>query len=57
MVRTIYRYPFHPAMKAVLEMLGLRCGVCRLPLPRLSADEAADLLRRLESIGFFDWAR
>jgi len=57
MVRVIYRYPFHPAMKEILKMLGLDFGACRLPQKRLSAEQVASLRRELEEIGFFDWAQ
>jgi len=57
MIRTIYQFPFHPAMKEVLKMLGTNCGRCRLPQPRLSDEQIAELRQNLERIGFFDWAR
>jgi N-acetylneuraminate lyase len=57
MVRAIARYPFHPAMKEVLKMLGLDFGACRLPQRRLRPEETSSLRRELERIGFFDWAR
>ncbi len=57
MIRTIYAFPFHPAMKEVLKMLGTDCGRCRLPQPRLSDVQVAELRQNLEQIGFFDWAR
>lgn len=57
MVRTLMQFPFHPAMKALLELTGLKLGACRLPLGRLSVDDRERLRRELESIGFFDWSR
>lgn len=57
MIRTIYQFPFHSAMKEVLKMLGTDCGRCRLPQPRLSDEQVAELRQSLEQIGFFDWAR
>lgn len=57
MIRVLMRFPFHPAMKAVLAMLGTPCGSCRPPLPRLSAAEESQLRESLESIGFFTWGR
>jgi N-acetylneuraminate lyase len=57
MIRTIGRWPFHPAMKEVLRMIGLDCGTCRLPQPRLTTGQARELRDSLETIGFFDWAR
>ncbi len=55
MIRTMNRYPFHPAMKAVLEMKGLEVGPCRLPLSQISAPDIARLKNDLQSIGYFDW--
>lgn len=57
MIRTLCQYPFHPAMKAVLRMLGVNAGGCRLPQGCLSENEAAALKQQLESIGFFDWSQ
>jgi len=57
MIRALCQFPFHPAMKEVLKMLGTDCGRCRLPQPRLSEGQVAELRQELERIGFFDWAR
>jgi N-acetylneuraminate lyase len=57
MIRALMRYPFHPAMKAVLAMIGTPCGHCRPPLPQLSRADEQRLRESLESIGFFTWAR
>jgi len=57
MIRTMYRFPFHPAMKEVMKMIGLNCGPCRLPQPRLTAQQVTDLRQGLQQIGFFGWAR
>lgn len=57
MIRTIYQFPFHPAMKEVLKMLGTDCGRCRLPQTRLSDEQTAELRQNLDRIGFFEWAR
>jgi N-acetylneuraminate lyase len=54
-IRTIGKYPFHPAAKEVLKMLGHDMGACRLPLPRLSSDEVRKLRSDLEEIEFFQW--
>lgn len=56
MIRTLCKYPFHPAMKAVFAMKGLDVGGCRLPQGRLSTDDAATLKQQLTEIGFFDWS-
>jgi N-acetylneuraminate lyase len=55
MVRTVFRYPFHAAMKQILKMQGIDCGWCRLPQRRLTQAEVTDLKLDLEQIGFFDW--
>lgn len=57
MIRELMRFPFHPAMKAVLAMVGTPCGRCRPPLPQLSQADEERLRESLESIGFFTWAR
>jgi N-acetylneuraminate lyase len=56
MIFTIGRYPFHPAMKAILAMQGLDVGPCRLPLESLSQSQVASLRESLEEIGFFQWS-
>ncbi len=56
MIRTIGRYPFHPAMKAVLGMLGLETGGCRLPQGKLPEADIATLQKELEATGFFEWS-
>lgn len=57
MIRVIGRWPFHPAMKEVLQMIDMNCGRCRLPLPSLEAGEIGQLRESLQEIGFFQWAR
>jgi N-acetylneuraminate lyase len=52
--RCLYRYPFHPALKAVMNMLGVDAGPCRLPLPPLSPQDEAALKSELDSMGFFE---
>ncbi|TWT93313.1 dihydrodipicolinate synthase family protein [Stieleria varia] len=53
MIRTIYQFPFHPAMKEVLGMLGIECGPCRLPQKRLSPGDTNRLMEDLQAIDFF----
>jgi N-acetylneuraminate lyase len=57
MIRTIGKYPFHAAMKAVLGFHGFELGGCRLPQGRLSASEIASLRNELLSLGYLDWSR
>lgn len=54
-IRTVYKYPFHSAMKVILGTMGVDCGPCRLPQNNLSNAQQIDLRRDLESISFFDW--
>ncbi|MDP7010734.1 MAG: dihydrodipicolinate synthase family protein [Verrucomicrobiota bacterium] len=56
MVRTIAKYGYNAAAKAVMGMVGIDCGPARPPLRGLSPENINDLKRDLESIGFFDWA-
>lgn len=57
MIRAINRYPFHPAMKQILRMLGVDCGPCRLPLPPIDKAQAESLRCALDALGFFDWSQ
>ena len=55
LVQVMTGFPFHGALKAMMEMLGMVGGPCRLPLRSLTSGEK-DLLRdRLSEIGYFDW--
>tara|TARA_R110002049_G_scaffold4601_5_gene32291 strand:+ start:412118 stop:413065 length:948 start_codon:yes stop_codon:yes gene_type:complete len=56
MIRTLNRFPFHPAMKAVLGMSGFDMGGCRLPLGNLSESDISVLRTDLDAIGFFQWS-
>lgn len=56
-VRLLSGYGYMGAAKAVMAMLGVDVGPPRLPSPRLSAAQAAELRGRLEALGFFDWIR
>ncbi len=54
LVALLAKYPFLPAVKATLRMLGLDVGACRLPLPRLDGQASEDLRRELEAASFFE---
>lgn len=41
------------AMKALMPMLGVNCGPCRLPLQTLTNDQAQQMRGELDAIGFF----
>ena len=53
MISMIYAYPFHAAMKTILNRLGFDLGNCRLPQPVLSQQQTAELIRRIDSMPFF----
>lgn len=55
MIRIMQRYPFHAALKQIMQMIGLYGGPCRLPLQSLTQDESERLRQDLESIGYFNW--
>jgi N-acetylneuraminate lyase len=57
LVRHLAGFPFHPAMKEVLRLIGMDCGPCRLPHRRLTSDESRRLRAGLEEMGFFKWGR
>jgi len=46
----------HPSMKAIMKMIGLDCGPCRLPQTPLRHGAEAAIRRDLDAIGFFEWA-
>lgn len=56
LVRQISKYPFHPAMKFIMEINGIDCGPCRRPLGRLSIQHAESLRKDLEEIKYFEWS-
>ncbi|KAA5540530.1 N-acetylneuraminate lyase [Roseiconus nitratireducens] len=56
MVRTMGKYPFHAAMKSVLERNGFSMGGCRLPLTEMDSRQTQRLAEDLEAIGFFQWS-
>lgn len=53
-VLTVVQYPPIPAQKAVMKMLGLPMGPCRLPLQQLSAADEQALEAKLRHLGFFE---
>ena len=40
--------------KAIMKLIGIDCGECRLPISRFSEQEYASLQEDLENIGFFE---
>lgn len=55
LVRTLAGFGYMGAAKAVMTLLGVDVGPPRLPLQRLTSEQAAILRRQLEELGFFDW--
>jgi len=55
MVEVMQRFPFHGALKQMMEMIGMHGGPCRLPLRALTREEATSLRMQLQAIGYFDW--
>lgn len=53
MVKMIYDFPFHSAMKAILNRLGFDLGQCRLPQPSLTESQHVELKRRIDSMPLF----
>lgn len=53
MVKMIYDFPFHSAMKAILNRLGFDLGQCRLPQASLSDSQHIELKRRIDSMPLF----
>lgn len=45
-----------PAGKAIMKLIGVDCGPVRLPLTSLDPAKENELRRRLQEIGFFDYA-
>jgi len=56
MVQVIRRFGVMAGLKASMNLVGPDCGPVRLPLVTLDEGQTADLRRRLETIGFFEWA-
>ena len=57
MVMAIQAYSRHPGHKAMMKLIGLDCGLNRLPVRALRPDEVTALKSDMEAIGFFDWGR
>ncbi|MAI71914.1 MAG: N-acetylneuraminate lyase [Rhodopirellula sp.] len=55
MVNVMKSFPFHGALKAIMTMLGMPVGSCRLPLNDLTENQTVGLRSGLNEIGFFDW--
>lgn len=54
LIELLAGYGYMGASKVVMKWLGVDVGPCRQPLPNLSAEQAAKLLRELEASGWLD---
>jgi N-acetylneuraminate lyase len=57
LVRLLNKYPFHGAVKTILELYGLEAGPCREPLASLTKSQQAQLALELEDSGCWEWLR
>ncbi|HET59361.1 MAG TPA: dihydrodipicolinate synthase family protein [Chloroflexi bacterium] len=55
MLRHVFKFPFIPAIKQVLQWLDLPAGPAKFPDRSLSLNEQKTLKAGLTEIGFFDW--
>lgn len=55
MIDTLFATCGRAGLKAMWEMVGVDCGPVRAPLSQASPEQIAELRKRLDSIGFFDW--
>ncbi|HUU43429.1 MAG TPA: dihydrodipicolinate synthase family protein [Planctomycetota bacterium] len=55
LVGVVHRFGGGRAHKAVMNLIGIDCGPCRLPLETLTPDEMRALEADLRAIGFFEW--
>ncbi|MEM1441338.1 MAG: dihydrodipicolinate synthase family protein [Verrucomicrobiota bacterium] len=56
MIQAIVGVGGEAAIKYPMRLHGLDCGPRRLPMRQLSPEEKAELDRRLEALGFHEWA-
>lgn len=56
-VRAFIPFGARGAQKAIMKMIGVDCGPCRLPVPTLTQTQYAALERDLAAIGFFEWIK
>ena len=54
-VELLIKYGGIGAGKAIMKIIGIDCGWCRLPIAPLTSKGVKDLERDLEQIGFFDF--
>ncbi len=54
MIAILAEYPFHCALKAVLEIQGIAAGPARLPLGQMDASDKQLLRQQIAVLGIFD---
>jgi N-acetylneuraminate lyase len=54
MLAIAVKYGGLPALKAMMQWVGVDCGPCRMPLSTLDAVQQAQLRHELECINFFE---
>ena len=52
LVRTLYRYPYFPALKELLRLQGYDFGTCRLPQSVMTEEQRTCLRRNLTELSF-----
>jgi N-acetylneuraminate lyase len=56
-IQTLAARGYMGAAKATMQMLGVDVGPARLPNGSLTSEQAAELRRELEALGFFGWLK
>ena len=54
-IRPIFRFGGNPALKAMMNIIGLDCGPTRLPQRTLTPDQVHALRQAMVTLGFFQW--
>ena len=53
MIQCLGKYSPIPTQKAILKIMGMDLGPCRLPLATLTEQQISDLKNNLEEVDFF----
>lgn len=53
MIRCLFKYSPIPTQKAIMKLMGIDLGPCRLPLTTLSDGQVAELKSNLDMVDFF----
>jgi N-acetylneuraminate lyase len=54
MIRCLFKFSPIPTQKAIMKLMGMDLGPCRLPLPTLSEKQAEELKSSLNQVRFFE---